>query len=124
MTHTEYALKLYARDEMHCIQRCLLLDQCVCTTASIPAELILTGKTVCSLSSLHVHLAIAEGVNQAVLHADLRSLDITWTRDKSSHIMPKGLPDSTAQSYVVVRKSLYVHIAQSMSHARNEVKRI
>ncbi len=66
---------MYATGEMHCIQRCLLLDQCVCTTASIPAELILTGKTVCSLSSLHVHIAIAGGVSQAVLHADIWCLD-------------------------------------------------
>jgi len=34
MTHTEYALKLYARDEMHCIQRCLLLNQRICVNAT------------------------------------------------------------------------------------------
>lgn len=115
--HRGCAHKLYATKEMHSYSAaCSLINvfapSCPCFRST---RLILTGKTVCCLCRLRVHIPTAAGAIQAVLHAHVLPLLTSHKKHKLTHHR-KGTTRQCIPN-LAVGKSLHLYIAQSTSHA-------
>ena len=122
--HRGCAHELYVTKEMHpysaaCSLIIVFAPSCPCFRST---RLILTGKTVCCLSRLRVHIPIAAGAIQAVLHAHVLPLLTSHKKHKLTHHR-KG-PTRQCIPNLAVGKSLHLYIAQSTSHAKSKAKQI
>ena len=115
--HRGCAHKLYATKEMHSYSAaCSLINvfapSCPCFRST---RLILTGKTVCCLCRLRVHIYPLLQVQSRLccMHTSCHSL--LHTRNTSSHIIAREQPDNASQILLLAKVCIStLHSRQAM----------